>query len=145
MPQTFFVTASIILAFVFALIKIAGNGVVSSNVVFLQTSLSSFESSPPVFTLVGNTIGGPPTTYSWRRNGQEITNNGSYNISLMLDDSQPLHQVHYTSTLNVTGYLPGVYEYSVINRAMTSPLIGNFSVEGMTLEQARLSLDYNKA
>ena len=111
----------------------AGNGAVSSNVVSLQTSSSSFESDPPIFTLVGNTIGGPPTTYSWRRNGQEITNNGSYNISLMLDDSQPLHQVHYTSTLNVTGYLPGVYEYSVINRAMTSPLIGNVSVEGMTL------------
>ena len=97
---------------------------------------------PPSFTLIGDTTGGPPETSTWTRNGEPISNGGSYSISLAVPGvtsrssnvltgiSQIFQQSRYRSTLNVTGNLPGVYVYSVINRAMSAPRTASFTIEG---------------
>ena len=87
-----------------------------------KVSLSSFFlTDPPTFTLIGETSGGPPTTYTWTRNGALINDGGPFSISLSLNESNPrrFRDSLYVSTLTVTGRYPGVYEYSVTNRANT--------------------------
>ena len=97
---------------------------------------------PPSFTLLGNTRGGPPEISTWTRNGEVISDNDSYSISLAVNevnridlfmedfDEAILQQSRYRSTLTVTGYLPGMYVYSVINRAMSTPRTASFTIEG---------------
>ena len=94
----------------------------------------------PSFTLIGDTTGGPPETSTWTRNGVTISDGGSYSISLTVPgvdrfnlfelDTQIFQQSRYRSTLTVTGSLPGVYVYSVINRAMSAPRTASFTIEG---------------
>ena len=95
---------------------------------------------PPSFTLIGNTTGGPPETSTWTRNGVTISDGGSYSISLTVPgvtrtdvfrlDIQIFQPSRYRSTLTVTGNLPGVYVYSVINRAMSAYRTASFTIEG---------------
>ena len=115
-------------------------GAISTNSVSL---VDSFMTDPPSFTLIGDTRGGPPVTNTWTRNGEVISDGGSYSISLVvnevnrIDVFQPdfedriLRQSCYRSTLAVTGNLPGVYVYSVINRAMSAPRTASFTIEGI--------------
>ena len=106
-----------------------GRGAISGN----QVSLTSFQSDTPTFTLLGATSGGPPTTYTWTRNGQVITNSASYSISIQVERSNAGFQdSRYRSTLTVTGRLPGVYQYSVTNRATSSMVTNTFTIESMT-------------
>ena len=98
---------------------------------------------PPSFTLIGYTRGGPPVTNTWTRNGEVISDGDSYSISLAVNevdridvyegdfDERILRQSRYRSTLTVTGNLPGVYVYSVINRAMSAPRTASFTIEGI--------------
>ena len=106
----------------------SGRGVITSNQVSLSSS--SLMSDPPTFTLFGDTNGGPPTTYTWTRNGQIITNDASYSISIQirLGSSEAFRESHYRSTLTVTGRLPGVYQYSVTNRATSGMVTGQFTI-----------------
>ena len=95
---------------------------------------------PPSFTVIGDTTGGPPETSTWTRNGAIISDGGSYSLSLTVPgvdslsfselDTQIFTQSRYRSTLNVTGNLPGVYVYSIINRAMSRPRTSSFTIEG---------------
>ena len=106
-----------------------GRGAISSN----QVSLTSFQSDPPSFTLLAATSGGPPTTYTWTRNGLVITNSASYSISIQVERSNAGFQnSRYRSTLTVTGRLPGVYQYSVTNRAASGMVTGTFTIESKT-------------
>ena len=99
-------------------------------------SLASMSPSPhfclipqPSFCLVL-----PPTTYTWTRNGQVITNSASYGISIQVDRSPDGFQnSRYRSTLTVTGRLPGVYQYSVTNRATSGMVTRTFTIESMML------------
>ena len=93
-------------------------------------SLQSFQSNPPTFTLAGVTEGGPPTTYTWTRNGEVITDGGPYSISIAVtvDTQANRENAGYTSTLRVTGNLPGLYQYSVSNRA------GNTRISSLNIE-----------
>ena len=111
-----------------------GAGVIITNEVVLVDS-AFHDINPPTFTLQGDTSGGPPVTYSWRRNGQELSDGGAYSISIRVNDvfkrnshnsgTRTANQESlYRSTLVVTGDLPGVYEYSV------TMLVDSFSVEG---------------
>jgi hypothetical protein len=94
----------------------------------------------PTFTLVGETSGGPPTTYTWTRDGVEITNSSSDSISLSLntvpmEPDTPENRIAYLgslyrSTLTVTGIFPGVYQYSASNRATATPSTASFNIEG---------------
>ena len=112
------------------------------NTVSLMNTL--FMDNPPSFTLIGNTTGGPPETSTWTRNGEVISDGGSYSISLTVNevntdrlgntaffDNVILRESRYRSTLAVTGNLPGVYVYSVINRAMSAPKTASFTIEGI--------------
>ena len=97
---------------------------------------------PPSFTLIGDTRGGPPEISTWTRNGEVVSDNDSYSISLVVNEvnrinvfeddfnDSILRQSRYRSTLTVTGNLPGVYVYSVINRAMSVPRTASFAIEG---------------
>ena len=106
-----------------------GHGAITANQVSIITP-SSFLSDPLIFTLCGATIGGPPTTYTWTRNGQVITNNASYSISIQVERSPAGFQnSRYRSTLTVTGRLPGVYQYSVTNRATSGMVTDTFTIE----------------
>ena len=108
-----------------------GRGVVTNNSVSL--SFSSL-SDPPIFTLVGDTSGGPPTAYTWTRNGQVITSNASYSISIQVKQNSVMFQEsHYRSTLTVIGVLPGVYQYSVTNRATSGMVTDQFIIEGISI------------
>ena len=96
----------------------------------IQVSLTSFQSDPPTFTLLSATSGGPPTTYTWTRSGQAITNSASYSISLQVERTTTGFQnSRYRSTLTVTGRLPGVYQYSVTNRATSGMVTDTFTIE----------------
>ena len=107
-----------------------GQGTITSNSVSLQHS--SFQLSPPSFTLVGKTSGGPPTNYAWTRNGKVITNDDSYSISIAVtNNTQSNREVAgYSSTLVVTGNFPGVYKYTVSNRAMASSATDSQGIQG---------------
>ena len=115
-----------------------GRGAITANEVALADS--AFGDDPPTFTLHGDTSGGPPETYIWRRNGQEISDGGAYSISIRVNDvfsDAPTsttalvnRESHYRSTLVVTGDLPGVYEYFVTNRATNTMVVKSFNIEG---------------
>ena len=108
--------------------------------------------NPPSFTLIGDTTGGPPETSTWTRNGVTISDGGSYSLSLtvpgvmttnsndLIAVNQIFQQSRYRSTLTVTGNLPGVYVYSVINRAMSTPRTAIFTIEGAYID-IRISVD----
>ncbi len=83
--------------------------------------------TPPTFTLYGDTGGGPPVEYTWTRNGVVITNNSSYSISIWINN---YNNAFYRSTLIVTGVLPGVYQYSVNNRATPTSVDRDINIEG---------------
>ena len=85
----------------------------------------------PSFTLAGDTEDGPPETYTWTRNGAPITNNNSFSISVGVNGvtAAAYDLSRYRSTLTVTGTLPGMYQYSVSNRATTT-LTSNINIEG---------------
>ena len=91
------------------------------------------------FTLICETSGGPPANYSWRRFGDVISDGGPYKISHevigintadLQSVRQILEEIPYRTTLTVTGYLPGVYLYSALNRVMTSALTASFDIQG---------------
>ena len=119
---------SIIVIMNFAITELFLSGQITSNNISL---VLSFAAECPGFTLVGDTEGGPPEIYTWTRDGQKVSNGGSFRISIavkqMLDDYpdnltmetiQAYQQASYRSTLEVADALPGVYEYTVSNRAM---------------------------
>ena len=87
----------------------------------------------PSFTLAGDTEGGPPEIYTWTRNGAPIINGGSFSISIGVNnvtDPSAYDKSRYRSTLTVTGRLPGVYQYSVSNRATPNTLTSIINIEG---------------
>ena len=94
---------------------------------------SSFTSPSPSFLLAGDTEGGPPETYIWTRNGVPITHGGPFSISIGvngLTDPKAYDNSRYRSTLAVNGRFPGVYQYSVSNRATPNTLTSNINIEG---------------
>ena len=117
-----------------------GRGIITVNEVDILES--DFMADPPTFTLRGDTRGGPPETYIWRRNGEVISDGGPYSISIRVNDvfrNNPNsmtrivnQESRYRSTLVVNGDLPGVYEYSVTNRATNTIVVDTFNVEGLS-------------
>ena len=125
---------------------------INSNIAAMDSSVSSFTGSSPTFTLLGDTENGPPVTYFWTRDGAEITQNSSFSVSIrvnaeLTDIPNSINRAayslsHYRSTLTVSGYFPGVYRYSVNNRAMSSALLSNnFTIEGKKLFKVHACLD----
>ena len=105
------------------------SGAITTNVVNLSSS--SFPADSSNFSLTGDTRGGPPTIFDWRRNGVSITSNSSFAISISLQNvEEKFIESVYVSTLVVKGNFPGVYQYSVINKAMAERSNGIFTIEG---------------
>lgn len=91
---------------------------------------------PPRFNLMGKTAGGPPERYLWSRNGVPIADrNSSYNYFIYLEPlpNKFTHSI-YTSVLNVSGSLPGIYNYSVFNRNMMDWSNDSVTVRGNVLQ-----------
>ena len=111
---------------------IIGFGVITTNQMSLSSSSFLGMGDSPTFTLIGETRGGPPTLYTWTRNAVQITSNSSFSISISVKSSavERFRESVYVSTLVVRGNLPGVYQYSVTNRATTNSRDGSFSIEG---------------
>lgn len=90
----------------------------------VDVSLSdrSFAQDPPVFSLKGRSIGGSPTSYIWRRNGELLPANSSFRVVMNVDSSNSSAFIKsiYVCTLTVVGRFPGTYSYSVSNRAKPS-------------------------
>ena len=86
----------------------------------------------PTFTLTCTSIGGPVTTFSWRRDGALATNNNSYNIApqRVTDAASGT----YTHILTVTGRRPGQYECSLTNNR-PSIETGSLTVEGKSARE----------
>jgi hypothetical protein len=70
------------------------------------------------------------------RNGEELTGNGSFQISLSLKEvSNKYRDSVYQSRLTVTGTHLGVYAYSVFNRAMQDWRNSSIFIGGMVKRQ----------
>ena len=105
------------------------HGIITSIEVSLSSS--SFMDDLPTFTLIGETRGGPPTIYNWTRDDIDITNSGKSTISISLKDVEEKYiESVYVSTLVVSGNLPGVYQYTVGNRAMSFKANHRITIEG---------------
>ena len=113
-------------------------GVITENTVTFYSS--TFMATPPTFTLYGDTAGGPPVEYTWSRDGVVITNSsikpvpqvrrGGRNISPTIIVNERNVNAFYQSTLTVTDRLPGLYQYSVTNKAMLTSINSSFIIEG---------------
>ena len=100
---------------------------------------ASFLTDTPTFTLLARTRGGPPTTYSWTRDGQATVTDRAYSVSISANltaGDVAYRESHYYSMLSVTGRLPGVYQYSVSNRVTPTPLTDNINIKGEMLGSA---------
>jgi len=76
---------------------------------------------PPVFTLTCTSTGGPATTVSWTRDGDNVTANNSYINSSRVTNTIAATYVH---ALGVTGRQVGSYTCFVSN-SRTSPAASN--------------------
>ena len=110
-----------------------GNGAITSDPI-VRGQAFSFTSNPPSFQLVGDSTRGPPTTNYWTKNGVNITNNSTFNISISFTgshDDAGHRASNYQSTLTVTGRQHGVYQYHVSNRRTTGTKSSrNITIDG---------------
>ena len=100
---------------------------------------STFTGNSPEFSLHADTSGGPPVEYHWARNGKPISDDDTFDIALDVTSTSfgstpvasTLMNARYNSTLIVRGNLPGVYEYTVGNRATPTMVTSSFNIEGI--------------
>lgn len=106
--------------------NIAGGEITTNQICF------SFSSSG--FALVGDTSGGPPESHTWTRNDEIISESSSFSISIAVngDGVRANMESLYRSTLSVRGSFPGVYRYSVTNRATPTLVTESIEYSGKT-------------
>ena len=68
------------------------------------------------------------------RNTEVVAEEGTFEIFIGVTENTWQNQLAsgYTSYLVAGGYLPGVYEYTASNRAMTANSTANFTIEGIS-------------
>lgn len=85
--------------------------------------------------MTGDTRGGPPTYFSWAKDGRQLINSSTFRISIGVNLTEPLHSRYthgvYASTLTVIGRQPGTYSYTVGNRLTTPVLRSSIHIVGM--------------
>ena len=109
------------------------------NNVAIVASASTFTGNSPEFSLRADTSGGPPVEYFWTRNGEPISDDDTFDIALDVTStssvSEPaastLRSARYNSILVVRGNLPGLYQYTVGNRATPAMVTSSFNIEGI--------------
>ncbi len=95
----------------------------------------------------GITTGAQATSVTWRRNGSMITTGGGFFIGggeTRHTGSPPCADQMYRVAIQMNGYLPGSYEYTVDNANTTDPGVTSpvFEVQGMYLNINNLYLLY---
>ena len=101
----------------------------------MQGRSSPFITNPISFQLFGDSTGGPPTISYWTRNGVNITNSGTFSISISFTgpfNDTGYRAANYRSTLTVTSDQPqpGTYQYIVSNRRTTGTRTVQVLVDG---------------
>ena len=102
-----------------------------TNTVTLQSS-PNFGSNP-LFTLVGDTSGGPPTGVQWRRNGRLFSTGTMSRITTVVNpnnDQEGRENCRYRSMATINAVWPGRYEYTASNRATPGGVSDSFTIEG---------------
>ncbi len=92
--------------------------------------LTETDAENPVFSLTCISIGGPPTSVSWTRDGAGIPDSeegGSYVTSQTCIDTVT---ATYYNQLWIHGRLEGLYECLVSNEKGTSPTIVSYLMKG---------------
>ena len=101
-------------------------------------STSTFTGNSPEFSLRADTSGGPPVEYFWTRNGEPVSDDDTFDITIDVTNTRfgsmpaadTLQNARYNSTLVVRGNLPGVYQYTIGNRATPTIVTSSFNIEG---------------
>jgi len=134
----------------FTMLSIPSIGTITS--ISFMATVANFMGPSPTLSLVADTAGGPPEEYTWTRDGAEISDGGSFSISIRVntdvtqenpasaDNMAAWRECRYRSTLVVTGFQPGPYQYSANNRAMNTPLRTNpITIEGNVFHHAGIT------
>ena len=82
----------------------------------LQFSLTA---DPSVFTLTCVSTGGPATTVTWTRDGNNVPYDATHILTQTVTDQL---NIVYSNVLTVTGSESGIYTCSVTNVRTASPL-----------------------
>ena len=95
----------------------------------------------------GVTTGAQATSVTWRRNGSMITNGGGFFIGggeTRHTGNPPCADQMYRVAIQMNGYLPGSYTYTVDNADTADPGVTSpvFDVQGMYLNINNLYLLY---
>ncbi len=94
----------------------------------------------------GVTTGAQATSVTWRRNGSMITTGGGFFIGggeARHTGNPPCADQMYRVAIQLNGYLPGSYTYTVSNANTPTPVISTvFEVQGMYLNINNLYLLY---
>ena len=110
------------------------HGVIQRNFIMIKESQTNFMGDPPVFTIIGETWGGPPTYYNWTKDGVLLTNSHQFSITIeAIPQSEGFryHDSIYHSTLTVNGHLPGSYKYRVKN-VVSEVIASSIIIQGTT-------------
>ena len=108
-------------------------GAVTRSVVFIRTSGTTYLSEPNFVVLEARSAGGLPINYAWTRNNEIVSESHQFRIrppSVNGTNPQRYAFVDYYSTLIIVGRLPGVYGYTVSNRANRRPATGTVTLQG---------------
>jgi hypothetical protein len=98
----------------------------------LMHSRTDFMSDTPHFSIIGKSVGGPPTDYRWSKDGLLLTSNATFNITMAaIPQNMMLRYQHnmFESIITVTGREPGFYQYTVTNQVSTI-LADTTAIEG---------------
>ena len=110
-----------------------GGGTINTAVTLLVASLTDFMASTPHFTIIGKTVGGPPTHYRWTLDGKVLTNSAaSVNITIAAIPQNVVRRYRdsiFESALRIMGKQPGLYQYTATNR-ISDTLTGTILIEG---------------
>ena len=96
---------------------LCSSGAVTSVTSPLQFSLTA---DPPVFTLTCVSTGGPATTVTWTRDGNNVLYDATHELTQTVTDQL---NIVYSNVLTVTGSESGNYTCSVTNARTTPPIV----------------------
>ena len=91
---------------------------------YLQTTPTA---DPPVFTLTCVSTGGPATTVTWTRDGNNVSNDANHVFTKTVTDQLT---ATYSNVLTVIGREPGSYTCSVANVRTAPPATASLTVAG---------------
>ena len=89
--------------------------------------MSAVTADPPVFTLTCVSTGGPATTVTWTRDGNNVSYDTTHVLTQTVTDQ---FNIVFSNVLTVTGRESGNYICSVTNDRTTQPESASLTVAG---------------